>query len=100
GCRANESLPDTMWSIMSISAKRRTRSEVTDRRSDRNILCRRTTFLLQRDSLRRKICRDLSELTPNTDRDHPPPRRLRRTGKSETEGRISDSNLRHGTWYC
>ena len=31
GCRANESLPDTMWSITTISAKRRKRSEVRGR---------------------------------------------------------------------
>ena len=37
GCRANESLPDTMWSITTISAKRRKRSEVRGSESQTEI---------------------------------------------------------------
>ena len=65
GCRGNESLPDTMWSITTISAKRRKRSEVRGRRSDRNTRFLRITFSPQRDSSRRRIFQGSSKLTPN-----------------------------------
>src|SRR5262249_3692310 len=65
-CRANESLPDTMWLITIILGGAPQKFEIRNSKSERNIAYRKITFLLRRDLFQKRIFRDSSEPTRNT----------------------------------
>ena len=80
GCRGNGSLPDTMWSITTISRGATRKFEIQRFEVQKEICaCRRITFLPQRVSSRRRISQRSSKLTRNIDGD--------RTSKSEVGNR-------------
>src|SRR5262245_32683656 len=62
-CRANESLPDTMWLITITLSGAVQKFEIRNSRFEISTACRRTTFLPQRVSSRRRISLRLSKPT-------------------------------------
>ena len=86
-CLATGSSPDTMWWTMSISARRRKRSEVRGQRSDKSMGCQRIIFSPRRDSSRKRISRRSSGLTRNIDGDQ----------RSEVSSQRSATGMRRGS---